>query len=77
MNAINYYNLLLMSDKLRQCTTEPERTELLAIILTSSTHTWHHINQQGKYDFSEDISPLTPFDLDALMNLALMRREKR
>ena len=77
MNAINYYNLLLMSDKLHRCTTESEKEELLATILTSSTHTWHHINLQGEYDFSDDMPALISFDLDALMRLSLERKAKR
>lgn len=46
MNAINFYNLLYLSDKLRQCPEGQARTELLKTILRSSTHTWHHINLQ-------------------------------
>lgn len=53
MNAINYYNLLFLSEKLRQCASEAEREELLRTILRSSTHTWHYINLQGEYDFSD------------------------
>ena len=30
---------------------------MLATILRSSTHTWHHINLQGEFDFSE-VGPL-------------------
>jgi len=77
MNAINYYNLLLMSDKLHRCTTESEKEELLATILTSSTHTWHHINLQGEYDFSDDIPAVIPFNVEALMRLSLERKAKR
>lgn len=35
MNVINYYNLLYLSDKLRQCKTEVEREDLLKTILQS------------------------------------------
>ena len=66
-----------MSDKLHRCTTESEKQELLATILTSSTHTWHHINLQGEYDFSDDIPAVIPFDLEALMRLSLERKAKR
>jgi hypothetical protein len=39
MNAISYYNLLYLSERLRQCSTEDEREELLGTILQSSTDT--------------------------------------
>lgn len=44
MNAINCYNLLYLSEKLRKCPTLLEREELLRLVLQSSTHTWQHIN---------------------------------
>ncbi|NBB23083.1 Tn3 family transposase [Runella sp. CRIBMP] len=53
MNAINYYNLLYLSERLRQCSTESELQELLRTILQSSTHSWHHINLRGEYDFTD------------------------
>lgn len=71
MNAINFYNLLYLTEKLRRCATELEREELLRTILRSSTHTWHHINLSGEYDFSEPVSPTENFDLAALMGLVL------
>jgi hypothetical protein len=66
-----------MSNKLHRCTTESEKEELLATILTSSTHTWHHINLPGEYDFSDDMPAVIPFVLAALMSLSLERRAKR
>ena len=39
MNAINFYNLLYLSEKLRQCASDTDRHELLGTILKSSTHT--------------------------------------
>lgn len=73
MNAINFYNLLYLSEKLRQCGSEADRHELLRTILKSSTHTWHHINLGGEYDFSDSTQPADLFDLKALMNLPLSR----
>ncbi|WP_229365765.1 transposase [Fibrisoma montanum] len=73
MNAINFYNLLYLSEKLRQCISEADRHELLGTILKSSTHTWHHINLGGEYDFSDSTQPADLFDLKALMNLPLSR----
>ena len=73
MNAINLYNLLYLSEKLRQCPGESEREELLKTILKSSTHTWHHINLGGEYDFSDPTVPEATFDLDVLMNFPLSR----
>lgn len=67
MNAINFYNLLYLTEKIRGCATEPEGEDLLKTILQSSTHTWHHINLAGKYDFSELVLPDVVFDLEALM----------
>ena len=72
MNAINYFNLLLLSEKLSQCKTEQEKQSLLAIIAKSSTHTWRHINLLGMYDFSDtEVSHV--FDLQAIMALKLTR----
>lgn len=66
MNAINYFNLLLLSEKISQCQTNDEKQNLLKIIEKSSTHTWRHINLVGMYDFSEvKVEPI--FDLDAIM----------
>ncbi len=73
MNAINFYNLLYLSEKLRQCPTEGERDELLKTILRSSTHTWHHINLGGEYDFSDPAVVDAPFDLELLLNFPLTR----
>ncbi len=73
MNVINYYNLLYLSEKLRLCKTILERDELLRTILKSSTHTWHHINLAGEYDFSDETVPPVQFDLRALLNLPLVR----
>jgi TnpA family transposase len=77
MNAINYYNLLYLSEKLRQCKTTKEREELLQTILKSSTHTWHHINLAGEYDFSDETMPPVQFDLKALLNLPLVRPQSK
>jgi TnpA family transposase len=77
MNAINFYNLLYLSEKLRQCATEPEREELLKTILSSSTHTWHHINLQGEYDFSEPPTSEIPFDWDTLLQFSLPKGIRR
>ena len=38
MNAINFYNLLYLTEKLRGCATETEREVLLKTTLQSSTH---------------------------------------
>ena len=73
MNAINFYSLLYLSEKLRQCGTAGERDELLKTILKSSTHTWHHVNLGGEYDFSDSGATETTFDLEALMNFPLVR----
>lgn len=68
MNAINYWNLLYLSDKLNSCHKPSEREELLKAILHSNTHTWHHINLQGEYDFSEDSPAMVLFDLEQVVN---------
>jgi hypothetical protein len=51
--------------------TETAREDLLKTILKSSTHTWHHINLAGEYDFSDPTMPVPLFDLKALMDLQL------
>lgn len=73
MNTINFYNLLYLSEKLRQCKTATERDDLLKTILKSSTHTWHHINLAGEYDFSDGTLPPVIFDFKALIDLPLIR----
>lgn len=65
MNAINYWNLLYLSDKLNHCRQPSERDELLRAILRTNTHTWHHVNLQGEYDFSEEYATTVLFDLTA------------
>lgn len=68
MNAINCWNLLYLSDKLNGCRKLSEQQELLNAILRSNTHTWHHINLQGEYDFSEDSPARVLFDLEQVVN---------
>ena len=76
MNAINYYNMLLLSEGLSQCRTELEREEWLNLILKTTTHTWHHINLHGIFDFLEK-EPESSFDLEKIMNLLLTHRRGR
>ena len=33
-------------------------------VLRSNTHTWHHVNLQGEYDFSEESPMAVLFDLE-------------
>jgi len=73
INAINFYNLLCLSEKLRQCRHSNDRTELLRTILKSSTHTWHHINMGGEYDFSAPAPLDASFDLSTLINFPLVK----
>lgn len=70
MNAINYWNLLYLSDKLNHCRQPAEQAELLRAILRTNTHTWHHVNLQGEYDFSEDYATTVLFDLQAWIDSA-------
>lgn len=72
MNAINYYNLLLLSEKLRKCRSKEEKDPLLSIIEQSSTHTWRHFNLSGTYDFSE-VKIGTPFDIKTIMATKINR----
>lgn len=69
-NAVNAYNLLLLSEKLSLTTSEEERQILLNKIIRTSTQSWAHINLVGEYDFSDGKDYKT-FDLDALMALIL------
>jgi TnpA family transposase len=70
MNAINYYNLLLLSEKVHACQNQEEKNDLLSLIARSSTHTWQHINLQGEFDFTEN-EELPKFDMSAILNSAL------
>ncbi len=63
MNAINYWNLLYLTYRLSRCTRPLERHQMLNQIVNSNTHTWHHINLQGEYDFSDERVSPTVFDL--------------
>lgn len=76
MNCINYWNLLYLTDKLRACRKRDEYEELLSAILHSNTHTWHHINLQGEYDFSEDSSETILFNLEQAVSLGRSEMER-
>ncbi len=65
-NAVNTYNLLLLSEKLSLTNSEEEKQILLKKIVRTSTQSWAHINLVGEYDFSEGKDYKT-FDLNALM----------
>jgi TnpA family transposase len=52
-NAVNTYNLLLLSEKLIQARSGDDRQNLLKRIITTSTLSWAHINLVGEYDFTE------------------------
>jgi len=69
-NAVNTYNLLLLSEKLIHTKSEHEKQNLLNKIIRTSTQSWAHINLVGEYDFSDGKEYKT-FDFDALMKLTL------
>lgn len=69
-NAVNAYNLLLLSEKILQARSQQEKQTLLNKIIHTSTQSWAHINLVGEYDFSEG-KEFKTFDLDALMQLNL------
>jgi len=69
-NAVNTYNLMLLSEKLLQATSEQEKQNLWNKIIETSTQSWAHINLVGEYDFSEGKDYKT-FDLNALIKLNL------
>lgn len=71
-NAVNAYNLLLLSEKLALTHTEEEKQSLLKKIVRTSTQSWAHINLVGEYDFSDGKDYKT-FDLNRLMELILKR----
>ena len=64
MNAINYWNLLYLTERLGEQQRSSDRQALLQTVLCSNTYTWHHINLQGEYDFSEGLSRTLRFDVD-------------
>ncbi|GAB3968578.1 hypothetical protein GCM10028806_12900 [Spirosoma terrae] len=68
MNAINYWNLLYLSEQLKRCANSAERKVLLEAILQTNTHTWHHANLQGEYDFSDDSPLSTIFKLHEILS---------
>ena len=70
-NAVNAYNLLLLSEKLLQTRSQQEKQILLNKIIRTSTQSWAHINLVGEYDFSEG-KEFKVFDFDALMQLNLI-----
>lgn len=69
-NAINTYNLLLLSEKLVQTADVHEKKILLDKITQTSTHRWAHINLAGEYDFS-DGQAYRVFDFKVLNELRL------
>ena len=70
-NAVNAYNLLLLSEKLMQTRSQQEKQALLEKIVRTSTQSWAHINLVGEYDFS-DGKEFKIFDFNALMQLNLI-----
>ncbi len=69
-NAVNTYNLLLLSERLFQANTKEEKQSLLGKIIRTSTQSWAHINLVGEYDFSDGKDYKT-FDFTSLMELNL------
>jgi TnpA family transposase len=70
INAINYYNLLLLSEQICKCKTQQQKEDLIKIIAQTSTHTWHHINLHGEFDFSEHQNKPN-FDMKAILSLTI------
>ena len=70
INAINYYNLLLLSEQICKCKTQQQKEDLIKIIAQTSTHTWHHINLHGEFDFSE-YQNKPNFDMKAILSLTI------
>lgn len=48
-NAVNTFNLLLLSGKLLVAESEQDRQVLLKKILALSNHSWHILTQLGTY----------------------------
>jgi len=71
-NAVNAYNLLLLSEKLASTHSQEEKQILLKKIVSTSTQSWAHINMVGEYDFS-DGKDYKIFDLGRLMEPILKR----
>ena len=73
MNAINYWNLLYLSEQLKCCTNSAEHNVLLEAILQTNTHTWiiliyNRAAGAGEYDFSDDSPLSTIFKLHEILS---------
>ena len=66
-NAIVCWNYLYLAKQIVQ-TPPPTRALLVNLISRSSPVSWHHINLQGEFDFSEDaLRDSVSFDLEELI----------
>lgn len=54
-NVIICWNYLYLSQLLLDTKSDNEKQNLIQTIKSGSVVTWHHINLQGEYDFSEEI----------------------
>ena len=54
-NAIICWNYLYLSQIVCDAATDDKKKNLIQTIKNGSPVTWHHINLQGEYDFSDEI----------------------
>lgn len=68
INAMTCWNLLQLSQKLREASPK-EREEILAVIPHIAPLSWKHINLGGDYDFSEEsLRNVIDLDLAKILN---------
>ena len=69
-NSIICWNYLYLSQIVHDAGGEQEKKRILEIIKEGSVVTWHHINMQGEYDFSnESLQRAVEFGMDDILNL--------
>jgi len=61
-------NIINESEQFKRCANSAERKRLLEAILQTNTHTWHHINLQDEYDFSDNSPLSTIFNLHKILS---------
>jgi len=71
-NSIICWNYLYLSKRICNAESPEEKREIIDAVKNGSIVTWHHINFQGEYDFSEkSLQNAVEFDFEEIMSMDL------
>ncbi len=71
-NSIICWNYLYLSKRICNAESAEEKREIIEAVKNGSIVTWHHINFQGEYDFSEkSLQNAVEFDFEEIMSMDL------